>query len=718
MVILNIFNITLPLTNPVLIFSLILFIILFSPVLLNRLSIPPLVGLIIAGAVFGPNGLNLIARDSSIELFGTVGLLYLMFISSMEMDMNQFRRNSLKSLVFGIFTFVVPMLLGILSGVFLLRLSMVTAVLLASMYASNTLITYPIVSRLGIIKNRAVNVSVGATIITTLAALLVLAVIVRMHNGGTGILFWVRLVAGILISFSVIFFVFPLIARWFMKRYDDNVAQYILVLGLVFMGAFLAQLGGIEPILGAFITGLALNRLIPNTSPLMNRIDFVGNALFIPFFLISVGMLIDFRIFFSGTDTLVVATVMTVVATLAKYLAALLSQKAFRFGKNELLVMFGLTNSQAASTLAAVLIGYNIIIGYTSDGLPVRLLNENILNGTVVMILVTCTIASFATQRGARGILLDETSTEEPEVLEREERILIPFRNSETVEELVHLSVTVASAKNHSRLLGLHIIDDLKYGSPAETEAQALMEKAEKSAAATDHRLTPIIRYDTNAVNGIVNVIRENKITDLILGMHHKKGFTDSYLGTLTQGILNKCDTTTLIYSTVQPLATIRRYLVFVPDHAEKEIGFVNWLAKLWNIGKNTGARLHFYSSKELADLFSQLQKKHPVAAEFIHFPDWEKFSTLSREVKTDDCLVFVLSRRNYPSFHHLMDKVPEYLDDYFEGKNFILIYPRQTGLDSQHEDLSSGLVFDPLSGDYKQLETLLKTIGRLITRR
>ncbi len=152
---------------------------------------------------------------------------------------------------------------------------------------------------MGIVKSRAVNVSVGATIITTLAALLVLAVIVRMHNGGTGFQFWLRLGVGVAVSFSVIFFAFPLVTRWFMKRFDDNVAQYVFVLALVFMGAFLAQIAGIEPILGAFLTGLALNRLIPNTSPLMNRIEFVGNALFIPFFLISVGMLIDFRTFFS-----------------------------------------------------------------------------------------------------------------------------------------------------------------------------------------------------------------------------------------------------------------------------------------------------------------------------------------------------------------------------------------------------------------------------------
>lgn len=718
MMILDIFNISLPLTNPVLIFSVILFIILFSPILLNRLSIPPLVGLIIAGAIFGPNGLNLIARDSSIELFGTVGLLYLMFISSMEMDMNQFRRNSGKSLVFGFFTFIIPIGLGIFTGIYLLRISTVSAILLASMYASNTLITYPIVSKMGIVKSRAVNVSVGATIITTLAALLVLAVIVRMHNGGTGYQFWLRLGVGVVLSFSIIFYVFPMVTRWFMKRYEDNVGQYVFVLALVFMGAFLAQIAGIEPILGAFMTGLSLNRLIPNTSPLMNRIDFVGNALFIPFFLISVGMLIDYRIFFSNRETIVVATVMTGVATLSKYLAAWLSQKSFGYNKGEREIMFGLTNAQAASTLAAVLIGYNIILGVTPEGLPLRLLNENILNGTIVMILVTCTIASFATQRGGRQIAMDDSSHDEIMEHEREEKILIPFRNSETVEELVHLSVTVKSVQKNTRLLGLHILDDLKYGSPAEKEALALMEKAEKAAAATDDILTPILRYDTNAVNGIVNVVRENKITDLIMGLHHKKGFTDTYLGTLTQGILNRCDATTMIYSTVQPLSTIKRYLIFIPDHAEIEMGFANWLAKIWNIGKNTGAALIFYGSDRLITLLKKVQHKHPVAAEFVHFPDWEEFPSLRNDAKSNDCLVFVMSRRYYPSYHHLMDKIPYFLDNYFEGNNFILIYPRQSGIDSNQQETASTSLFDTMADNYPPFENLIKTIGRLITRR
>lgn len=712
-------NINLPLTNPILIFSIILFVILFSPIILNKFSIPPLVGLIIAGVIFGPFGLNVIARDSSIELFGTVGLLYLMFMSSMEMDIGQFKRNSGKSLVFGFYTFIFPMVLGTLSGVYILKFSWITSILLASMYASNTLITYPIVSKLGIVKNRAVNISVGATIITTLAALLVLAVIVSMFNGEISSGFWIRILISIIAFSSIILLLFPFISRWFFKRYDDNVAQYIFVLGMVFMGAFLSQLAGIEPIIGAFLVGIALNRLIPNTSPLMNRLEFVGSALFIPFFLIGVGMLIDFRIFFSDSKAIIVAMVMTVVATVTKYIAAWLAQQTFRFNSDERKVMFGLTNAQAASTLAAVLVGYNVIIGYSDGGVPIRLLNESVLNGTILMILITCTIASFVTQMGAQNIALQEASSEEPTDGETEERILIPISNDETVEELVHLSITVKTAHRSSRLVGLHILDDLSHGSKAEKEGQKLMEIAEKVAASTDNVFSPIMRYDTNIVNGIVNVVRENKITDLILGLHQKKGLTDSYLGNLAEGILNHCDTTTMIYHAEQPLATVKRYQVFIPDNADKEIGFPFWLAKVWNIGRNTSSKLLLYGSNEIIGLLKDIHQKHPIEAEFFVFPNWDDFLVLSREIKPDDGLIFILSRKNYPSYHQLMSKIPSYLNNYFGKSNFLLIYPRQLAMNQYVSfDPTTPSMYEPLTESIERFENIIKTIGKLITRK
>lgn len=718
MEILGITHFSLPLDNPILIFSLILFIILFSSIFLNKISIPHLVGLILAGALIGPSGLNLMLRDSSVILFGTVGLLYIMFLAGLEIDISEFKKNSTKSLVFGIYTFLIPMGLGTLLGFYVLHFSLPSSILLASMFASHTLIAYPIVSKLGIIKNRAVNITVGGTMITDTAALIVLAVIAGMSTGELDETFWLKISISILVFGLIVLFGFPVIGRWFFKRYDDNILQYIFVLGMVFLGGFLAEVAGIEAIIGAFLAGLALNRLIPRTSPLMNRIEFVGNALFIPFFLIGVGMLIDYRTFFTDVETIKVGAFMTVTATIAKFLAAWLTQKTFGFTNDERKVIFGLSNAQAAATLAAILVGYNIILGYSDDGTPVRLLGDSVLNGTILMILVTCTLATFSAQKGAQNIALRETSAEESTDSDTEERILIPLSNTETVEELINLSVTIKSQSRKSKLIGLNILSSSGSGEATEKEAEKLLERAEKAAASTDNQLMSIVRYDSNVVNGITNVVKENKVTDLIIGLHRKKGISDSFLGNLTQGLLHRNNVTTLIYRAVQPMSTIKRNIIFVPDNAEKEVGFPYWLLRVWNIGRNTGSKLVFYASREIIEVLSSVHYNHPVEASLIEFSDWDDFLVLAREIRNDDNLIFILSRPDYPSYHSLMTKTSSYLNKYFQNNNFILVYPMQTGVSDENGfNPSDPSMYPPLAGNLHKLDDMFKTIGNLFRR-
>lgn len=669
---------TVPLTDPVLIFSLILFIILFAPILLNKLRIPHLIGLIIAGAIVGPNGLNLMLRNSSIILFGTVGLLYIMFLAGLEIDLADFKKNSGKSLVFGLYTFIIPMVLGTVTGLYILNFSVPTSVLLASMFASHTLIAYPIISKMGVTKNRAVNITVGGTMITDTLALLVLAVIAGMATGEITNEFWLRLSVSVVVFGLVVMFLFPIIGRWFFKNFDDNISQYIFVLGMVFLGAFLAEAAGLEAIIGAFLAGLALNRLIPHTSPLMNRIEFVGNALFIPFFLIGVGMLIDFKSFFTDLDTITVAIVMTVVATTAKFLAAWITQKTFKFSVDERRLIFGLSNAQAAATLAAVLVGYNIIIGETVTGEPIRLLNDSILNGTILMILVTCTIASFVAQKGAQNIAISEEANSSTDEIESEEKILIPVSYLETTEELINLGVTIKSKNNYRGLYALNVINNETTDGSVDRKAHKVLQKASVIAAATDNHLHELLRYDINIVNGITSVVKENKITDLILGLHQKKGLTDTFLGNLTKGILKKCNTTTLIYKPVQPLSTIKRHFVIIPQGAEKEIGFPFWLSKIWNIGINTGAKLIFYGPAKISKFLDQLNQKNSIEFEYVEFDDWNDFLILSRNIKSDDTLLIILSREDFPSYHNKMAQIPAYLNKYFQENSFILIYPIQ----------------------------------------
>ncbi len=715
MILLNIFETTLPLTNPVLKFLLILIIILFAPIILNKIKIPHLLGLIIAGAVIGPNGFHLMERDSSIILSGTAGLLYIMFLAGLEIDLADFKKNSRKSLVFGLYTFIIPMTLGTLAGIYVLEYSIFTSVLLASMFASHTLIAYPLISKLGVAKNKAVNITVGGTMITDTLALLVLAVIVGMTTGEVNTEFWVRLSISIVVFGLIVMLLFPIIGRWFFKRFDDNVSQYIFVLVMVFLGAVLAEMAGIEAIIGAFLAGLALNRLIPHTSPLMNRIEFVGNAIFIPFFLIGVGMLIDYRAFFQDFETIKVAAVMIVIATSAKFFAAWLTQKTYKFSVDERRLIFGLSNAQAAATLAAVLVGYNIIIGETETGEPIRLLSESILNGTILMILFTCTIASFVAQKGAKNIALSEASETTTEEADNQEKILIPISNIETTDELVNLGVTIKSKKNRDGLYALSIIDNNSTDGSADRKAKKILNKAAVTASATDNLLHELLRYDLNVVNGITSVVKEHKISDLILGLHIKKGISDSFLGNLTDGILTKCNTTTLIYKPTQPFGTIKRHIIIVPDKAEKEIGFPFWLIKVWNIARNTGAKLVFYVTPETLNFIQEIHSKHPVECEFTEFNDWEDFLILSRDFQKDDNLIIIMSRKDKPSYQNNMTKIPSYLNNYFQHNSFILIYPIQAGVtDTSKIDFKNPTFIEPL----EKLDEIGKTIAKIFRRK
>lgn len=711
-------NFSLPWGNPVLIFSSILFIILFAPIILNKFKIPQLIGLIIAGAVIGPNGINLLERDSSVVLFGTVGLLYIMFLAGLEIDLADFKKNSKKSLIFGMLTFLIPMTLGTLTGLYVLNFPLNTSVLLASMFASHTLIAYPIISKLGVTKNKAVNITVGGTMITDTLALLVLAVIVGMTKGEINSEFWIRLIVSFSIFASVVWFVFPILGRWFFTKNSDNISQYIFVLGMVFLAAFLAEAAGIEAIIGAFLAGLALNRLIPHTSALMNRIEFVGNALFIPFFLIGVGMLIDFRVFFIGWETITVALIMTVVATLAKFLAAFLTQKAFNFSVAQRNVIFGLSNAQAAATLAAVLVGYNIILGESPDGQPIRLLGESVLNGTILMILVTCTMASFVAQKGAIALAIEEEANNEEEDTEaRQEKILIPINYPENMEELINLGITIKQKKSKNSLLALNIVPSNAKDESKEKAAKKLLEKASVIAAGTDNILTELIRYDSDIINGITSVVKENKATDMILGLHNQRDLSGSFLGQLTEGILKNCNITTFIYKNFQPLNTVNKYLVVLPPNAEKEMGFVFWLLRIWNIGSNTGAKLVFYATGETIGYIKQVQKRQDLPVDYVPFEDWEDFLIISRDLKTNDALIVVLSRKNGLSYDPIMKKIPKYLNKYYQTNNYILIYPMQAGFDQEIPSHAEA-IFTPFQSPAEHYANFKTTVSKLFGKK
>lgn len=675
MQLLTIQHFSLPIEDPLLKFLIELMIILGVPLLLNKIKVPHLLGLIIAGALVGPNGFHLLSRDSSIVVTGTTGLLYIMFLAGLEIDMSDFKKNKWKSATFSVYTFAAPFALGFAGGYYLLDFSLLTSILFASLFSSHTLIVYPMVSKLGIAKNPSVNITVGGTMITDVLSLMVLAVVVGMTQGEVNTAFWIRLSASIIIFGLVVLLVFPIVARWFFKQVEDKISQYIFVLVIIYLAALAAELAGIEAIIGAFFAGLALNRLIPHTSSLMNRVEFVGNALFIPFFLISVGMLIDFNAFIKSWETLLVAGVMLIASVGGKYLAAVATQKTFRLTKDEGRLIFGMSAASAAATLASVMVGYNIIIAETAAGEPVRLLNDHVLNGSILLILISCTISSFVSMSSAQRIADAEREETASGHSREKERILLAVNHQETVERMINLGLLLKAETNKDRLFALNVINEDKNESSVKN-AEKLLHLAVDAAAGADVQVQPLTRYDNDVVNGISNVVKEQKITDLIIGLEDEKGFSPSFVYNLHYGYLENPRINVLVYHAAQPISTIKRYAIYIPVNAEKEPGFFHALLRIWNVGAHSGAMMSFYTSENVIRILKRVLKKTTIEAEFHTIVHWQEAREAALGLGEDEGLIVLMAKSGMASYSRQMKTIPDFLNQHLHENNYLLIYP------------------------------------------
>lgn len=675
-------NIHFPVTDPTWIFFLVLIIILFAPMILGRLRIPHIIGMILAGVAVGKYGFNILERDSSFELFGKVGLYYIMFLAGLEMDMDDFKKNRTKGLVFGLITFLIPMGLGIWSSMSMLDYGFLTAVLLASMYASHTLIAYPVISRYGLSRQRTVSITIGGTAVTVVLALMVLAVIGGMYKGeDVGGMFWILLVAKVVLLFALIIFLMPRLSRWFFRKYEDAVMQFVFVLAMVFLGGGLMELVGMEGILGAFLAGLVLNRFVPHVSPLMNRLEFVGNALFIPYFLIGVGMIIDVRCLFTEGEALKVAVVMTVVATLSKWLAAWITQKIYGMKKVERSLIFGLSNAQAAATLAAVLIGHGIIMDNGE-----RLLNDDVLNGTVVMILFTCIISSVATERAARKMVTQENLAEDKESGKEQERILIPVANPDTIEGLVGMALMMRHPKQKDPLVALSVINDNNASETKELLGKRNLERTAMVAAAADASVKTVLRYDLNIAQGIIHTQKEYSVTDIVIGLHRKTSLMDTFFGTMTENLLKGTHRQIMIAKLLLPVNTLRRIVVAVPDKAEYEKGFLKWVTQLCRVGKQLGCRVHFFATEDTSKHLRAVTKRQEADTytEFSLLEDWDDLLILTGQVNFDHLFVVVSSRKGSISYQTSFERLPSQVSRYFANNSLLIVYPDQLGDDPQ----------------------------------
>ena len=670
------FDFHLPVTDPTWIFFLVLVVILFAPIVLERLRIPHIIGMILAGVVIGEHGFNILARDSSFELFGKVGLYYIMFLAGLEMNMEDFKSIRVKATVLGLLAFIFPLGIGIWTNLHLLGYSLATSVLLASMYASHTLIAYPIVIRYGINRQRAVSIAVGGTAVTDTLTLLVLAVVGGMYKGETSEMFWIWLVLKVVVLSVVIMYAFPRIGRWFFRRYSDNVVQYIFVMAMVFLGAGLMEFVGMEGILGAFLAGLVLNRLIPHVSPLMSHLEFVGNALFIPYFLIGVGMLIDVNVLFGHIDSVKVAVVMIIVALLGKWIASWLTQKIYKMRALERELMFGLSNAQAAATLAAVLVGYNIILPNGE-----RLLNEDVLNGTILLILVTCVVSSFITEHAAKRIAMDDAEVSDEKAQEKE-KFLIPIANPETLESLMSLAMVVRDEKQPDNLVALNVINDNNGSVKQEMRGKRSLERAAQIAASTSVRLKTVSRFDLNITTGILHTAKEYEATNIIIGLHCKMSIVDSFFGNLTENLLKNTYLQVMVARFLIPVNTLRRIIVAVPPKAEFEHGFMKWITHMCRMSSQLGCRVHFYAHPQtLGYIRGYIQKKHKdTRVAYSELEDWDDLLLLTGQVNYDHLLVIISARRGSISYDSAFERLPMQISKYFNNNSIMLLYPEQKG--------------------------------------
>lgn len=701
----------LPLTNPVLIFSLILLIILLSPILLKKLNIPGIIGLIISGVIIGPEGLNILAKNSAIDLFSTIGLLYIMFIAGLELDINEFKVNKNKSLLFGFFTFLLPLSIGFPVCYYFLEYDLNASILTASMFATHTLVAYPIVSKLGVAKNQAVAITVGGTILTDTAVLIILAIVMSNSKGSLNTEFLLGLLVSLTVFSAIMFFVVPKIAKWFFRKLEsEKHSHYIFVLSIVFFAAFLAEVAGVEPIIGAFVSGLALNKLIPHSSALMNRIEFIGNALFIPFFLISVGMLVDVSVILSGPVALIVAGTLSVVAIIGKWLAAFITQLAFRYSKAQRQLIFGLSSAHAAATLAVILVGYKAGI-----------LDENILNGTIILILVTCIVASFATEKAAKKIVVAMEDDSEIQAYPKPgtEHILISVAEFHTIEKLMELSIFIKDKKSLNPLSILSVVSNNDEAESNILKTRNKLEKFVKEGSASENNVNVITTIDYNIASGITRISRETLADIVVMGWPENPDLIDKFIGTKIDSIIQNIVKTIMFCQLDKPLVSHGKLKIAVPPLAEHEQGFTLWLIKMVKLAQELSVAIEFYCSEPTKRAIEKNIKLLKLNASFtVHiFTDWQNFFSLAANINEDDLFVLISARKGTTSYIEILDRLPAKLDKKFPNNNKLIIYPQQLSQDygssNNYEEIST----EPLQLGIETVQRIKKGIGNIFKK-
>nr|WP_314666758.1 cation:proton antiporter [uncultured Prevotella sp.] len=673
-----------PITDPTLIFFVVLLMILLSPIIMGRLRIPHIIGMVLAGVLVGKYGLNILGRDASFELFGRVGLYYIMFLAGLEMDMEGLKKNRNRVMVFGMLTFLIPFAMTYFMGVSLLGYLPLASLLLAAIMASNTLIAYPIVGRYGLTRHTSSTLSVGSSMMALFMALIVMASIVNSFHGNGGILFWLLFILKFVAYCVGLIMVIPRVTRWFLRRYSDAVMQFIFILAVVFLSAALSDAVGLEGIFGAFMSGLILNRFVPKVSPLMNRIEFTGNALFIPYFLIGVGMLINVRLLFAGSKILWVVFCIVFFGTLGKAVAAYLAARIFRMSWLAGHMMFGLTSAHAAGAIAMVMVGRRLEVAPGQ-----YLFGDEVLNGIVIMILFTCVISTVITERAAQRLRLQEKEDQNMMKNLDDEKILIPVKYPEYSDNLVTMATLMRNPRLKRELVALNVVYDDVNMRHNQAEGQRLLDHLCHLASASDVPMVTQVRVAANIANGIKHAFKEFQASEILMGLHFHKEINRSFWGEFTRSLYNGLSRQIIVTRILQPLNTIRRIQVAIPSRAEFEPGFYRWLERLARMAGNLECRIAFHGRNETLQLVNEfIRNRFPsVRAEYEEMVHWKELPMLGAQVREDHLFVIVTARKGTISYKSAMERLPEELNKFIKGKTIMIIFPDQYG--SEMDDMT-----------------------------
>lgn len=658
-----------PLTDPVLVFTILISVILLAPLIAARVGVPDLVLLLLAGTLLGPHGTGLLERSSAITLFGSVGLLYIMFLAGLEIDLHRFNRTRNKSIAFGLLTFSIPQAIGTLVGRYVLSLDWPASILLASMFASHTLLAYPIASRLNINKSESVSVTVGATIITDTLALLVLAVIADMAKGvAIGLFFWAGIGLGVATLIVLAWWGIPILSRWFFKHVsEDGGAQFLFVLAVVCTCSYLSHYAKMEPIIGAFLAGAAFNRLIPEHSALMSRVHFVGNSFFIPFFLISVGMLVDPGGLIRDPKSWVVTGAMVFTVIFTKWMAASLAAKSFSYTRDDAKVMFGLSVVQAAATLAAVLVGYDL-----------KIFDVSVINGTIGMILVTVPLGSWMVGRyGRRMAALKPTRIIPPGA---EQRILVPVAGAPLAPRLMDLAYLLRDKELPGTIYPVTIVQEDEKIKGAVTEGERLLSLCLAHAAAAEMRVMPSVRIGLNVADGIVRASKELRADVVLMGWSSDRSVASRFLGVKLKTVLEECPCRVAVCRLLEPLNTSRRLLLVLPHLSQKKEDILSLLKDIKTLSLQTSAVMNvvvFDAAQEEA-LKGLVEKAKPsIPVRYMVFEqEREALEHLLAGVKKDDLIVVPMERRFSALWSPYLDRLLATLATSFPDNNLVAVYP------------------------------------------